>query len=96
VQSGRNPPAILDALGDPMRRVIYQRLVRGRSNVTALAKGLPVTRSAVSRHLRVLKDAGLVQAEADGRNQVYGPCGDGLAPLAAWISRMQGGGGREG
>jgi DNA-binding transcriptional ArsR family regulator len=96
VQSGRNPPAILDALGDPMRRVIYQRLVRGRSNVTALAKGLPVTRSAVSRHLRVLKDAGLVQAEADGRNQVYSPCGDGLAPLAAWISRMQGGGGREG
>jgi DNA-binding transcriptional ArsR family regulator len=93
VQSGRNPPAILDALGDPMRRVIYQRLVRGRSNVTALAKGLPVTRSAVSRHLRVLKDAGLVQAEADGRNQVYSPCGDGLDPLAAWIRRMQGRGG---
>jgi DNA-binding transcriptional ArsR family regulator len=89
MQSGRNPPAILDALGDPVRRVIFQRLARAASNVTSLAKGLPVTRSAVSRHLKVLKDAGLVEAVADGRSQVYSLSRGGLGPLAAWIRGIE-------
>ena len=87
MQSGRSPAAILDALGDPMRRLIYERLSRSSSDVTRLAKGVPVTRSAVSRHLRVLKDAGLVVAEPCGPRQIYSLSPDGLAPLAAWIEK---------
>jgi DNA-binding transcriptional ArsR family regulator len=88
MQSGRTAPAILDALGDPIRRVIFQRLARAPSNVTDLARGLPVTRSAVSRHLKVLKAAGLVAAEPDGRSQVYAATPEGLAPLSAWIGSL--------
>jgi DNA-binding transcriptional ArsR family regulator len=90
MQSGRTAPAILDALGDPMRRVIFQRLARAPSNVTALARGLPITRSAVSRHLKVLKEAGLVAAEPDGRSQIYAATLEGLGPLSAWIGAFGG------
>jgi DNA-binding transcriptional ArsR family regulator len=86
MRSGRSPAAILDALGDPVRRLIYERLTRYEINVTRLAKELPVTRSAVSRHLQVLKNAGLVVAEASGPSRIYRPCPDGLSPLAAWIA----------
>ena len=67
MRSGPTGPAILDALGDPIRRVMYQRLARGPLDVSTLAKGLPVTRSAVSHHLRVLRECRLVAVEADGR-----------------------------
>ena len=87
VRSGRNWAAILDALGDPIRRLLYERLSRDPSNVTRLAKGVSVTRSAVSHHLRVLKDAGLVAAERSGRSQIYAVCPDGLRPLATWIEK---------
>jgi DNA-binding transcriptional ArsR family regulator len=87
MRSGPNAHAILDALGDPIRRVIYQRLRRKPSNVTQLAKGLPVTRSAVSRHLQVLKGAGLVEAVARGPSQIYSVCAKGLQPLIAWIEK---------
>jgi DNA-binding transcriptional ArsR family regulator len=86
MQSGRTPAAILDALGDPTRRLIFARLRRAPSNVTVLAKGLPVTRSAVSRHLQVLKGVGLVEAEARGPQQVYRVTPEGLGPLAEWIA----------
>lgn len=62
MRSGSNAAATLDALGDLTRRLIYERLRRGSSNVTDLARGVPVTRSAVSRHLSILKDAGLVMS----------------------------------
>jgi DNA-binding transcriptional ArsR family regulator len=68
-----------------MRRVIFERLRRQPSNVTALAKGLPVTRSAVSRHLQVLKGAGLVRAVAKGPSQIYSVSPGGLRPLSSWI-----------
>jgi DNA-binding transcriptional ArsR family regulator len=89
MRSGRNPAAILDALGDPVRRLIYERLTRYEINVTQLAKALPVTRSAVSRHLQVLKNAGLVTAEASGSNRIYRPCPDGLDPLVDWIEKKR-------
>jgi DNA-binding transcriptional ArsR family regulator len=84
MQFGRTAPAILDVLGDPIRRVLFARLLRRPSNVTVLAKGVPVTRSAVSRHLQLMKGCGLVEAERQGRDQVYRVCRDALAPLAAW------------
>ena len=85
MQSGLNAPAILDALGDPVRRTIFQRLRRAEQHVTALAQGLSVTRSAVSRHLAVLAGAGLVEARQEGRRRIYAVRAGGLEPLRAWI-----------
>lgn len=60
-----------DALGDPTRRAIFQRLGSGPLAVGQLAQGLPVSRPAVSQHLRVLKLAGLVTDEAEGTRRIY-------------------------
>jgi DNA-binding transcriptional ArsR family regulator len=60
-----------DALGDPTRRAIVTRLAERPLAVGELAEGLPVTRQAVSQHLRVLKDAGLVSDQAAGTKRVY-------------------------
>ena len=61
----------LDALGDPMRRRIIGRLAAGPLDVGGLAAGMPVGRTAVSMHLRVLKAAGLVGDQAAGNRRVY-------------------------
>ncbi|MDB5703023.1 MAG: HTH-type transcriptional regulator [Sphingomonas bacterium] len=85
MQSGWTAPAILDALGDPVRRVIYERLRRNPSHATLMAKHLPVTRSAVARHLGILKNAGLVESWREGQHQLYRARADGLTPLQKWI-----------
>lgn len=61
----------LGALSDPTRRAIFERLVAGPSAVGELATEFPVSRPAVSQHLRVLKNAGLVTDRADGTRRVY-------------------------
>ncbi len=61
----------MDALGDPTRRAIFERLRRGPQPVGALADGLPVSRPAVSQHLRVLKEAGLVTERRQGTPRIY-------------------------
>jgi DNA-binding transcriptional ArsR family regulator len=61
----------LTALGDPTRRAIFERLAGGPLAVGELAKGLPVSRPAVSQHLKVLKDAGLVIDRPDGTRRLY-------------------------
>jgi DNA-binding transcriptional ArsR family regulator len=71
----------LDALGDPTRRSIFERLRRGARSVTELADELPVSRPAVSQHLRVLKDAGLVRERRDGTRRLYRIDPDGLAEV---------------
>jgi DNA-binding transcriptional ArsR family regulator len=63
--------AAFAALADPTRRQIFDRLSRRAFAVGELAEGLPVTRSAVSQHLKVLKDAGLVEARAEGTRNIY-------------------------
>ncbi|MGH9423648.1 MAG: ArsR/SmtB family transcription factor, partial [Thermoanaerobaculia bacterium] len=63
--------ASLQALGDPTRRSIFERLRRGPRAVGELAAGLPVSRPAVSQHLRVLKNARLVREEKQGTRNVY-------------------------
>ncbi len=72
---------VLDALGDPTRRRIFESLKTGPRSVGELAGGLPVSRPAVSQHLRVLKEAGLVSDRKDGTRRVYRVAPDGLLLL---------------
>lgn len=72
------------ALGDSTRRLIFEKLAKQPSTVGDLARGLPVTRSAVSQHLRVLKLARLVIDEADGPRRVYRADPQGISVLRAW------------
>jgi DNA-binding transcriptional ArsR family regulator len=71
----------MDALGDGTRRQILERLRRGPLAVGELAEGLPVSRPAVSQHLRVLKGAGLVTERRDGTRRLYRVDTDGLAEV---------------
>ncbi len=75
----------LTALADPTRRHIFESLRRRPTSVGDLAGGLPVSRPAVSQHLRVLKEAGLVNEERDGSRRVYCISIDGLADLRDYI-----------
>ena len=68
----------MDALGDATRRAVLERLRRGPSAVGAIAHELPVSRPAVSQHLRVLKEAGLVSDSRDGTRRLYRIEPDGL------------------
>ncbi|MEJ0027027.1 MAG: metalloregulator ArsR/SmtB family transcription factor [Rhizomicrobium sp.] len=78
----------LDALADPTRRRVFERLRAGPSAVGRLAQGLPVSRPAVSQHLKVLKDAGLVREEQDGARRIYRIDPQGLGPLRAWLDQF--------
>jgi DNA-binding transcriptional ArsR family regulator len=71
----------LAALADPTRRTVFETLGRGPRSVGDLARGLPVSRPAVSQHLRVLKKAGLVSERRVGTRNFYSVDGDGLAEL---------------
>jgi DNA-binding transcriptional ArsR family regulator len=75
----------LDALGDPTRRAIFERLHQGPTPVGELAREFPVSRPAVSQHLRVLKDAGLVRDQAVGTRRLYQVDPAGLAALRTYL-----------
>jgi len=75
----------LGALGDPSRRAIFERLAVRPSSVGGLAAGMPVTRSAVSQHLRVLKEAGLVTETAEGTRRIYRLDPGGIAAVRDWL-----------
>ena len=77
-----------DALGDGTRRAIFERLVIRPHAVGELADDLPVSRPAVSQHLRVLKDAGLVSDRAEGTRRVYAINPAGLEALRADLDRF--------
>jgi DNA-binding transcriptional ArsR family regulator len=81
-------PEALTALGDPTRRLIFERVAERPRAVVDLARDLPVSRPAVSQHLRVLKDAGLVRDEAAGTRRIYHVDPDGLAALRAYFDRF--------
>jgi DNA-binding transcriptional ArsR family regulator len=78
----------LGALADPTRRAIFERLAGGPRSVGELAEGLPVTRPAVSQHLRVLKDAGLVFDRPDGTRRLYQLDPDGVGALRAYVDQF--------
>src|SRR4051812_1285381 len=79
-----------EALGDPNRRAIVERLSAGPTSVGALAEALPISRPAVSRHLRLLKEAGLVVEEPEGTRRVYRLHEDGVAAVQAYLARVWG------
>jgi DNA-binding transcriptional ArsR family regulator len=80
--------AALSALADPTRRAIFERLADRPSAVGELAEELPVSRPAVSQHLKVLLDAGLVSARSEGSRRIYGIDPDGVGALRAYLDRF--------
>ena len=83
-----NAQAILTALGDPTRQAILDLLLEGPQPVGELAAMLPVSRPAVSQHLKVLKEVGLVVDKQDGTRRVYRVNPAGLVPLRAYLERF--------
>ena len=82
--------AALTALADPTRRQLIERLRSGPQAVGELARGVPVSRPAVSQHLAVLKAAGLVRDVAEGTRRVYEIDPKGLGAIRAWLDDMWG------
>ena len=80
--------AVLEALGDPTRRTIFEMLGEGPQAVGQLALRLPVSRPAVSQHLKVLKQAGMVIDRARGTQRIYEIDREGLAHLRAYLDQI--------
>jgi DNA-binding transcriptional ArsR family regulator len=80
--------AALQALGDPTRRAIFERLAEGPAPVGRLADEFPVSRPAVSQHLRVLKEAGLVIDRRDGTRRIYQLDPAGVGAIRAYFDRF--------
>ncbi len=80
--------AVLEALADPTRRTVFELVADGPVAVGELAAQLPVSRPAVSQHLRVLKDAGLVRDRAEGTRRLYSVDRRGLAELREYLDRF--------
>ena len=78
----------LVALADPTRRAIFERLVKRPMAVGGLAQGLPVSRPAVSQHLRVLQDARLVAFEKSGTKNIYKVNPEGIAALRRYLDHL--------
>jgi DNA-binding transcriptional ArsR family regulator len=80
----------LAALGDPQRRAIVELLAERERSVQEIADVLPISRPAVSRHLRLLKDAGLVAEEPRGTRRIYRLRADGAAAVRAYLEELWG------
>ena len=78
----------LAALADPTRREVFERLRSGPRAVGEIAEEMPVSRPAVSQHLKVLKEAGLVADRAEGARRVYYIDPHGLGPLRKWLDQF--------
>ncbi len=78
------------ALADPTRRAVFERLRAGPVSVGEIAAGLPVSRPAVSQHLKALREAGLVRHEVDGTRRLYEVDPRGLGELRSWLDRFWG------
>jgi|ERR1700722_1353190 DNA-binding transcriptional ArsR family regulator len=78
----------LSALGDPTRRAIFERLAEKPLPVGELSQGLPVTRSAVSQHLKILKEAGLVKDISEGTKRIYQLDPRGIGAMREWLERF--------
>ncbi len=78
----------MDALGDPTRRAVFDRLREGPRSVGEVAAGMPVSRPAVSQHLRVLREAGLVAERRVGTKRIYELAPGGLVELRAYFDQF--------
>jgi len=83
-----NSNAVFAALSDPTRRKVFERLQSGGRSVSEIARGFPVSRPAVSQHLKVLKQAGLVADRAEGTRRVYYIDPQGLAAVRQWLDQF--------
>jgi DNA-binding transcriptional ArsR family regulator len=80
----------LAVLADPTRRKVFERLRTGPRPVKLIAAGLPVSRPAVSQHLKALKDAGLVEERSEGVRRIYSVRREGLVELRNWLDSFWG------
>ena len=80
----------LAVLADPTRRRVFERLRHGPRAVNLIAAGLPVSRPAVSQHLKVLKSAGLVEERNEGVRRIYSLRREGLLELREWLDSFWG------
>jgi DNA-binding transcriptional ArsR family regulator len=78
----------LSVLADPTRRTIFERIAKRPQPVGELARGLPVSRPAVSQHLRALKEAGLVTDRSEGTRRIYRIDPAGLGAIRAWLDQF--------
>ncbi|HEX8937081.1 MAG TPA: metalloregulator ArsR/SmtB family transcription factor [Sphingomicrobium sp.] len=83
-----NANRVFAALTDPTRRAVFERLRHGPRAVGEIARGLPVTRPAVSQHLKVLKEAGLVDDRSEGTRRIYQIDPRGLGAMRAWLDQF--------
>jgi DNA-binding transcriptional ArsR family regulator len=83
-----NAERVFSALNDPTRRAVFERLRAGPRPVGEIAQGLPVTRPAVSQHLKVLKEAGLVADRSEGTRRIYYIDPKGLGTMRAWLDQF--------
>ncbi len=81
--------AIFRALADPTRRAIFEALAGGRRHGSALREGMAISQPAMSQHLGVLREAGLVREEREGRLVHYEVDPDGLAAIAGWLAKYR-------
>lgn len=84
-----NENDIFKALADPTRRTIFDKLAAGSMNASALREGLPISQSAMSQHLAVLRNVGLVREAKQGRCVNYQVDPDGLAQIAQWLAKYR-------
>src|SRR5215475_781229 len=80
----------LAVLADPTRRQVFERLRAGPRPVKVIAAGLPVSRPAVSQHLKALKEAGLVEERSEGVRRIYSIRREGLQELRDWLDSFWG------
>ena len=78
----------LAALSDPTRRAVFERIVKAPRSVGEIAEGLPISRPAVSQHLKVLREAGLVREERQGTQRIYSAEARALGELRAYVDQM--------
>ena len=84
-----NENDIFKALADPTRRAIFDKLVAGSMNASALREGMAITQSAMSQHLAVLRNAHLIREEKQGRFVNYDVDPDGVALIAQWLAKYR-------
>ncbi len=80
---------IFRALADPTRRAVFEKLADGQMNASALREGMQISQPAMSQHLAVLRAAGLVREERQGRFVNYEVDPDGLAMIARWLTKYR-------
>ena len=83
-----NADLLLASLADPTRRLIIERLRNGPHDVRNLADGLPVSRPAVSQHLKVLSDAGLLKVRRQGTRRIYALCPEAVAAMRTYLDGL--------